>query len=103
LFTVGINRFTGDPGLVEGEREEEVINGTHMYVRGPAENQDKHRAGVFYIGFVPVRISQNSEGIRPIFQNRVAHDRLTDSPHFRVLDIPSRWYLYAGTGSGNTR
>ena len=48
----------------------------------------------------PARISQNSEGFRPIFQNRVA-DWLTDSPYFRVLDIPSRGYLYVGTGSGN--
>jgi len=102
-FKAGINLFTGDPGLNEEDRRTRVIDGDETYIESRnGDNPDKYRAGVWYVGFGPFRIGRNSERVRDLFQNQIAHDWLTGSPHFRVLDVPSSWYFYFGTGTGNT-
>ena len=49
-------------------------------------------------------IGRNSEQIRHIFQNRLAHDILGggEAKWFLKLPIKPSWYFYFGTGSGNT-
>jgi hypothetical protein len=95
--------FTGDPGLDGDYRQEnvEMINGHLTYTGGTA---NKYRAGVLSIGFGPIRIGRNSEQIRLIFQNKLAHDILNGgkAKWFEVLDIDPSWFFYFGTGSGGT-
>ena len=44
------------------------------------------------------------KNIRHIFQNRFAHDILTEGRAywFQKLPIDPSWYFYFGTGTGNT-
>jgi RHS repeat-associated protein len=74
-LNVNLNMFTGDPGLDGDYRQENVamINGHLTYTGGTA---NKYRAGVLSFGFGPIRIGRNSEQIRLIFQNKLAHDIL---------------------------
>jgi RHS repeat-associated protein len=113
-FQVGLNLFTGDPGLDDRNITstskkggkyglyEKTING---------DDPDRFRAGVVYFGFGPLRIGRNTEGIRDFIQNRLIHDQVSKSPYFRRLDglpyddpyyTPNKWYWYLGTGTGNT-
>ena len=102
-FNINLNMFTGDPGLDGDYRQEnvEMINGHLTYTGGTA---NKYRAGVLSIGFGPIRIGRNSEQIRLIFQNKLAHDILNGgkAKWFEVLDIDPSWFFYFGTGSGGT-
>ena len=63
---------------------------------------DKYRAGVLSFGIGPMRIGRNSEAIRCVFRNRLAHDFLSGGvpKWFEVLEHrkPS-WYFYFGTGN----
>ena len=117
LFHVGVNLFTGDPGVdhsvrrtyfdpdVESRYYDQEKGGRETYTIGKnGENPDEFRAGVFYVGFGPVRLGGNSEEIRDVFQNHFAHDFLCkgDSPYFKVLDRAPQVYFYFGTGTGNT-
>ena len=116
-FQIGVNLFTGDPGVdpasrrtfydpnVESTYYDEENGGRETYTTGAhGENPNEYRAGVFYVGFGPLRIGGNSEQIRNTFQNRFAHDLLCkgDSPYFEVLDRPRQFYFYFGSGTGNT-
>ena len=107
---IGLNMFTGDPGLDGDERENapgEYYDGNgslhYYYTQLDALNADQ-RAGVLYVGFGNLRIGRNSERIRHTFQNRFAHDGLTHGRTlwFLPLDIEPSWYFYYGTGTGNT-
>jgi len=117
LFEVGVNLFTGDPGVdhkdrrtyfnpnVESTFYDEEAGGRKTYTIGAnGENPNEYRAGVFYVGFGPIRIGGNNEQIRNTFQNRFAHDYICkgDSPYFEVLDRPGQCYFYFGTGTGNS-
>ena len=100
-LNIGLNMFTGDPGLDWKKRQENTttIDGHITYI-GETANDEKLRAGVLYLGFGSVKIGRNSEQIRKVFQNRFAHDFLTggDAKWFQVLPIPPSWFFYFGTG-----
>lgn len=89
-FSTGINLFTGDPGLNSDSRRSDEINGLDTYVSGSA---DKYRAGIFYFGYKNMRAGINSEKVRNLFQNRLAHKNGRVYPIFRVLDNSVRPYL----------
>jgi hypothetical protein len=103
-FPVGMNLFTGDPGLDPNNRPYRSINGHETYVSENGTSPNKYRAGVLYLQIGPIRIGRNTEGIRHLFQNRFAHDYLTggDSKWFEVLDRRRKWYFYFGGGTGGT-
>ena len=117
LFQVGVNLFTGDPGHTWNDRRtfydpntvstyyDEDMGGRETYTTGAhGENPNEYRAGVFYVGFGPLKVGANNEQIRNTFQNRFAHDLLCkgDSPYFQVLNRPRQSYFHFGTCTGNT-
>lgn len=103
---VGVNLFTGDPGLKDEDRRTELdANGRETYVINEnGDDPDQYRAGLLYIGAGPFRYGYNSEQIRHFFQNRFAHDLICGgrSPYFKVLDRPGQHYFYFGTETGGT-
>lgn len=103
---VGVNLFTGDPGLDGDDRIFPEIEGRETYIIGKkGDDPNKYRAGVFYIGYGPIRFGKNSEQNRHLFQNRIAHDIMMggDSPYFQVDNTRKpKYYWYFGTGTGNT-
>ncbi len=105
--SIGINLFTGDPGLDTKSRSRADINNRKHYVLNTetGTDPDKYRMGNFYIGFGPFRIGSNSEANRNFFQNKLAHDRLMNPkvPYFKVLpERKKKRYFYFGFGTGNT-
>ena len=108
VFSVGVNIFTGDPGIDHDTRR--VFNdpeqdGRETYtISANGDNPDEYRAGYWYAGVGPFKIGWNSEGVRDFIQNKFAHDWLChkDSPYFKVLDRPGGLYFYFGTETGNT-
>jgi RHS repeat-associated protein len=107
FFEIGVNLFTGDPGLTHCDRNVyyDPRDNKATYGMGRnGENPDEYRAGVLYVGYGPFRMGQNGEKIRNFFQNRFAHDLLChgDSPYFKVLDRAGQGYFYFGTGTGNS-
>ena len=108
FFSVGVNIFTGDPGVDHDVRK--VFNdperdGRETYtISANGDNPDEYRAGYWYAGVGPFKIGWNSEGVRDFVQNKFAHDWLCqkDSPYFKVLDRPGGLYFYFGTETGNT-
>jgi hypothetical protein len=99
-FQIGLNMFTGDPGLDPDDRRYEIINGRKVYIEHNGNDPNSHRAGVFYIGVGPFRFGRNSEQIRHLFQNRIAHGN--KYPWFEVLPGRRRWYWGFSTGTGNS-
>lgn len=98
-FSLGLNMFTGDPGL-ENRRTASLggdPNGT--YIESNGNDPDKYRFGGLYFGYKGYRVGVNSEGVRNFFQNRLIHDGVTNSPHFRVLD--NKWKPYFGHYTSN--
>lgn len=107
-FSVGVNLFTGDPGVDHNVRRtfnDPDRDGRETYtISANGDDPDKFRAGIFYVGIGPFKIGSNSEKVRDCFQNKFAHDWLCkgDSPYFKVLDRPSSLYFYFGTETGGT-
>ena len=108
LFSIGVNLFTGDPGVDHNVRRtfnDPDVNGRETYtISANGDNPDEYRAGLFYVGFGPCKFGGNSEQIRNLFQNKFAHDFICqkDSPYFKVLDRPGHAYFYFGTETGNS-
>lgn len=108
VFSVGVNLFTGDPGVDHEDRrtfKDPDTEGRETYtISANGDNPDEYRAGVFYVGVGPFRIGANSEQVRDFFQNKFAHDFLCrgDSPYFKVLDRIGQTYFYFGTETGST-
>lgn len=108
FFSVGVNIFTGDPGVDHDVRQtfnDPDREGRETYtISANGDNPDEYRAGYWYAGVGPFKIGWNSEGVRDFLQNRFAHDWLCkkDSPYFKVLDRPGGLYFYFGTETGNT-
>lgn len=108
VLSVGINIFTGDPGVDHDDRrtfQDPDVGGRETYtISANGDNPDEYRAGLLYVGLGPFKIGANSEQIRNLLQNRFAHDFLCkkDSPYFKVLDRPGKAYFYFGTDTGNT-
>jgi hypothetical protein len=84
------------------------VNGDPRVFTGGDIDDPKQRSGVLYLGFGPIRFGMDSEGIRHIFQNRMAHDAFwkynygQNYPWVLKLDKKPRFYWYFGTGTGNT-
>ena len=108
FFSVGVNIFTGDPGVDHDVRRifnDPERDGRETYtISANGDNPDEYRAGYWYAGAGPFKIGWNSEGVRDFVQNKFAHDWLCqkDSPYFKVLDRPGGLYFYFGTETGNT-
>ncbi|HEB61515.1 MAG TPA: hypothetical protein ENI82_00030, partial [Bacteroidetes bacterium] len=94
-LSVGFTLFTGDPGP-SGNRPFRNINGHYTYVAENGSSPDQYRFGAAFIGYKNYRAGWNSEGIRHVIQNRVAHDILTggSAKWFKRLDpvYPGRFY-----------
>jgi hypothetical protein len=104
-FQVGLNLFTGDPGLDGRDRVKNMDEGGPygLYeVSKKGDNPNKYRAGVVYFGYGPFKFGRNSEANRNFIQNKVIHDNVSKSPHFLVIDRSPSWFWYFGTGTGNT-
>lgn len=106
--SLGINIFTGDPGLSSDDRrtfDDPDSDGRETYtISANGDNPDTYRAGIWYVGIGPIKIGANSEKVRDLLQNKLAHDFLCkgNSPYFKVLNRPSRAYFYFGTETGGT-
>lgn len=99
---IGINLFTGDPGLNEVDRQKQMINGNLTYVYNPNtdDNPDEFRFGVGYIGIGGFRLGNDTEARRNKIQNEIIHKHVSKSPYFKKLDKPNKWYFgYFGGGS----
>ena len=98
---LGINLFTGDPGLDEKDRTEMSINGKSYYVKNPktGKNPDEYRAGVGYIGIGPFRFGSDTENTRHKIQNKLVHDNI-GSPRFLEINRPNKFYFQFGNGGG---
>lgn len=99
-FNLGLNMFTGAPDRYNPDGIKE-IDGHNTYVETENSNPDKYRFSAFYIGLDHLRIGINSEKTRGFIQNDLIHKR-TNDPYFRVLNRPTRFYWYVGTGLGST-
>lgn len=108
LFSIGVNIYTGDPGLDSGDRRtfnDPEADGRETYtISANGDNPDEYRAGLLYVGLGPFKIGVNSEQVRNFFQNKFAHDLLcqSSSPYFKMLDRPTQTYFYFGTETGST-
>ena len=68
---------------------------------------DDRRMGALYVDLGFYKVGWDSEPIRNLFQNTVAHDMIsngqnnTEGPfHFRVLDMLGEFYFNTPTGGG---
>lgn len=93
-FSVGLNLFTGDPGLrfndraMDGGDKDTGFMGTYREELTP-----KHRLGAIYGGYKGFRAGWNSEKIRNVFQNNLAHGRGYTHPLFEVLKVKGAPYI----------
>lgn len=93
-ISVGFNLFTGDPGLSNRISAPDE-NGIDTYISGTS---NKYRLGAAYLGYKNIKVGRNSENIRNVIQNRVAHDILRPgTPHFKVLNLNTGYYGNVGT------
>jgi len=109
-FDVGINLFTGDPGLSSVDREYPIdpVTRKKTYIKNiKGDDPDKYRAGIGYIGLGPFRFGNDKERKRHKIQNDLIHDKVMGgwlgdpSPHFRVLETrKNKRYFQFGTGGG---
>ena len=89
-FRLGLSLFTGDPGP-EGQTEVERLGGNYgdsrngTYKKNPYGDPDRYRSGVLYAGFGPINIGIDNESVRDFFQNKLVHDRISNTAHFRYL------------------
>jgi RHS repeat-associated protein len=105
-FSIGTNLFTGDPGLDGNTREREgyTLNNKGEKIGGVytknkyGDNPDTHREGILYAGYGNYRFGINSEKVRHVIQNKIAHDFLmgSKSGHFRILNTPTTGYFHYG-------
>ncbi|GIV26479.1 MAG: hypothetical protein KatS3mg027_0293 [Bacteroidia bacterium] len=97
--SIGINLFTGDPGLKD--RAIEIrSDGYKYYIKNlDGKDPDKYRAGVAYIGIGPFKFGKDSEKIRHNIQNVLVHDKI-GSPRFTILDRKEKFYFQFGSGGG---
>ncbi len=102
-FSVGLNLFTGDPGLMFDDRIRKGANTETGFWGTYEEITKQHRLGAIYGGYKGYRAGWNSEGIRNVFQNNFAHGRGYAHPLFEVLKIKGAPYInYYKTGNRYT-
>lgn len=102
LVSIGMNVFTGDPGLTKSDKRPDGDNNYGVSAYGSDPDDPRYRAGILYVGIGPIKIGINSERIRAAVQNGIHDNPAIDSPHFRELDIPDSPYFYIGSGTGNS-
>jgi len=89
-YSLGLNLFTGDPGLqnrkVEGENDKTGFKGTYI------EKNQQFRLGAFYAGVGNYRFGVNGEPVRNFFQNHLAHKDGFAFPLFKVLSTVIKPY-----------
>lgn len=83
-FSVGLNLFTGDPGLKFSDRG--IIPGVGKWGTYTGGNTDDYRLGALYVGFGENRFGVNGEPVRKLFQNHWAHKDGDAFPIFKVLN-----------------
>lgn len=102
-FSVGLNLFTGDPGLVFDDRTRKGANTETGFWGTYEEITKQHRLGAIYGGYKGYRAGWNNEGIRNVFQNNFAHGKGYAHPLFEVLKIKGTPYInYYKTGNRYT-
>jgi RHS repeat-associated protein len=90
MAELGLTLFTGDPGPNRASRNFDPETGE--YLKGMnGEDPDEFRAGILYIGFGPIKLGINSEGIRDNTQNWL-HRNVTHDPTFRTLPRRPRFF-----------
>lgn len=89
----GFNLYTGDPNIGKDDRPSKDINGQLYYMDGSA---NKFRLGAAFVGYKQYRIGRNSEGVRNLIQNKVAHSMLSnpDIPYFPVMQSMKKSNYY---------
>lgn len=92
-FSIGLNLFTGDPGLKFENREMKGVNDQTGFQGTYVEKTSQYRLGALYGGYRGYRTGWNSEGIRKVFQNNFAHGRGYTHPLFEVLKINGTPYI----------
>lgn len=117
-FQIGMNLHTG---MASGApNEAHPVGGFDNIGSGTKDDPDRFdggtiadknfTSGILYLGFGPIRLGMDSEGIRHIFQNRIAHDKFFISNYGRsywwVNRIPDKkpqiyWYFGSGTGDSS--
>ncbi len=90
-----LNMFTGD-SYGETEHSPELI--AQGYHRGlKTGDGDMYRLGALSLGYRGQRIGWNSEGIRDLFQNKFAHEKVSPQEYFRRLPQGYPGSLYTST------
>jgi hypothetical protein len=98
-YSLGLNMFTGDPGLNDEHRIKDLTKGPNgTYIKSGNNDPDKYRMGALYFGYKNYRIGANSEHIRNFVQNKMIHNPI-NSPHFAMID--RNWHFYSGVYSQN--
>ena len=107
VSSIGVNMETGDGGPDRYHHYYYDKNGYKTYNADDGYNPDDRRMGALYFDTGGFKIGWDSESIRNLFQNKIAHDALShgqnnpEGPfHFKVLDIPGLLYWNTSTGGG---
>lgn len=84
-YSLGLNLFTGDPGLRYIDRKADGAN-TETRFKGTYEEKNQgFRLGALYAGVGNYRFGANGEPIRNFVQNHMAHDDGYRFPLFQVM------------------
>jgi RHS repeat-associated protein len=89
MAEIGLTLFTGDPGPNRASRIKDEDGNYTIGING--EDPDEFRAGILYIGFGPIKLGINSEGIRDNTQNWL-HRNVTNDPTFKKLPRRPRFF-----------
>lgn len=92
-----LNMFTGDPGL----KEREVYRNSRD-IKTYEEISEQYRFAAISFGSSSARLGINSEGVRNLFQNKIAHGNGKAHPIFEVLRLPVKMYSFGGNFSPYT-
>lgn len=112
-FSIGMILHTGYTSNPMGDAELEDLDGdgipeTRIMKKGDIEDSSQSH-GVLYFGFGPFKIGRDSEGIRHLFQNKLAHDgfnggsRGSGYPWVKPFwDRSPQWFIQFGGSNGST-
>ena len=85
-------------------RRDSCGSGGQLYYSSEGALDPNKRAGIAYLQLGNQRLGRNSEAIRHVIQNKLAHSKLKNPPvpWFKVLDIPPANTNYYGINTGKT-
>jgi len=96
-------------GSWDGTSESGVIDGEQTtYATGGDIDNPNQSHGIFYIQAGNLALGRDTENIRHIFQNKLAHDgfnggyRGSEYPWILKTHRSNRWYFQFGSGNGNS-